>query len=238
MRVGGFRARDLMQMRDALGSEDVRYNGNDCVEDVRMGLPKSILTEDEDLAFERAAEERHVFVDGEVFSTAGESWEHGTASTNILRSLANQLDDGPCEARSGNTEVRIGPLPKSPKRPAGLYSYPDIVVVYGEPKFLDEHKDVLLNPKVIVETLSESTEAFDRGLKFVRYQQFNPTLTDYILVSQDRPQIEHYQRQKDSSWKYTIHQGLDAVVMIKSIKCKLNAADVYKRITFASETED
>jgi Uma2 family endonuclease len=199
-----------------------------------MGLPKTNLTEDEYLRFERAAEERHIYVDGEIFAMAGESWAHGTASTNILRSLANQLEDGPCEVRSANTKVRSGPLPKSPKRPAGLYSYPDIVVVCGEPKFLDEHEDVVLNPKLIVETLSESTEAFDRGLKFVRYQEYNPTLTDYILVSQDRPQIDHYHRESDGTWTYQLHTGLKAIVTIASIKCKLKAKEVYHRVTFKS----
>ncbi|MBI2805238.1 MAG: Uma2 family endonuclease [Planctomycetes bacterium] len=202
-----------------------------------MGLPKTILTEDEYLAFERAAEERHVYVDGEIFAMAGESWEHGTVSVNVVRSLGNQLEDGPCEVRSANTKVRSGPLPKSPRRPAGLYSYPDVVVVCGEPKFLDEYQDVVLNPKVIIETLSESTEAFDRGLKFARFQKYNPTLTDYILISQDRPQIDHYHREKDGSWKYTIHEGLKAVVKIESLKCRLKAAEVYKRVKFASEED-
>jgi Uma2 family endonuclease len=203
-----------------------------------MGLPKTILTEDEYLEFERAAEERHIYVDGEVFAMAGESGAHADIITNIVISLGTQLGDGPCRVRSGNSRVRSGPLPKSPRRPAGLYSYPDVFVICDEPKYLDEHKDVVLNPKVVVETLSESTEAFDRGDKLVRYQKFNPTLTDYILVSQDRPQIDHFHREKDGSWKYTIHEGLKAVVKIESIKCRLKAADVYKRVKFAADTED
>ena len=202
-----------------------------------MGLPKTILTEDEYLAFERAAEERHIYVDGEIFAMAGESGAHADIVTNIVVSLVNQLGDGPCRVRTGNSRVRSGPLPKSPRRPAGLYSYPDIFVICDEPKYLDDYKDVVLNPKVIVETLSESTEAFDRGEKLLRYQKFNPTLTDYLLVSQRRPQIEHFRREKDGSWKYTIHEGLKAVGKIESIKCRLKAADVYKRIKFDAETE-
>jgi Uma2 family endonuclease len=200
-----------------------------------LGLLKTILSEDEYLAFERDAEERHIYVDGEIFAMAGESWEHGTVSVNVVRSLGNQLEDGPCEVRSANTKVRSGPLPRSPRQPAGLYSYPDVVVVCGEPKFLDEYEDVVLNPKVIIETLSESTEGFDRGLKFARYQKYNPTLTDYILISQDRPQIDHYQRQKDGAWKYKCYEGLKAVVKIESIKCRLKAVEVYKRVKFAFE---
>src|ERR1019366_2314498 len=117
--------------------------------------------------------DRHIYVDGEIFAMAGESGAHADIITNIVISLGNQLGDGPCRVRTGNSRVRSGPLPKSPRRPAGLYSYPDVFVICDEPKYLDEYKDVVLNPKVIVETLSESTEAFDRGDKLVRYQKFN-----------------------------------------------------------------
>ena len=203
-----------------------------------MGLPKTILTEDEYLAFERAAADRHIYVDGKIFAMAGESGAHGDITANVLASLHAQLDEGPCRVRVANTKVRSGPLPKSPKRRAGLYSYPDVVVICDEPRYLDQYQDVLLNPKVVVETLSESTEAFDRGDKLLRYQKFNPTLTNYILVSQHRPQIEHFQREKEGSWKYTIHEGLKAAVKIDSIKCRLKAADVYKRIKFGVETEE
>ena len=203
-----------------------------------MGLPRTILTEDEYLAFERAAEERHVYVDGEIFAMAGESGAHADIITNTVISLGNQLGDGPCRVRDKDTKVRSGPLPKSPRRPAGLYSYPDIVVICGEPEYLDGYQDVVLNPKVIVETLSKSTEAFDRGGKFTRYQKYNSTLTDYILISQDRPQIDHFHREKDGSWKYKCYEGLKAVVKIESIKCRLKAVDVYKRVKFAAETDE
>jgi len=203
-----------------------------------MGLPKTILTEDEYLAFERAAEERHIYVDGEIFAMAGESWAHGEIITNTLVSLGNQLDDSPCRVRSSNTKVRSGPLPKSPRRPAGMYSYPDIVVICGEPQNPDDFRDVILNPKVIVEALSESTEAFDRGDKLRRYQKYNPSLTDYLLISQDRPQIEHFRREKDGSWKYTIHEGMKAVVKIENIKCRLKATEVYKRVQFAADADE
>ncbi|MBI2805239.1 MAG: Uma2 family endonuclease [Planctomycetes bacterium] len=202
-----------------------------------MGLPKPILTEHEYLKFERAAPERHIYVDGEIFAMAGESPEHGDITANVLASLHRQLDDSPCRVRVANTKVRSGPMPKSPRRPAGLYSYPDIVVICGEPEYVDDYQDVVLNPKVIVEALSDSTEAFDRGDKFARYQKYNPTLTDYILISQDRPQIDHFRREKDGSWKYTIYEGLKSVVKIDSLKCRLKAAEVYKRVKFASEEE-
>lgn len=197
-----------------------------------MGLPKPILTEDEYLKFERAAPERHIYVDGEIFAMAGESPEHGDIASNIQASLHGQLEDSPCRVRAANTKVRSGPLPKSANRTAGFYSYPDIVVICDEPEYFDEYRHVVLNPKVIVEVLSESTEAFDRGLKFERYQKFNPTLTDYVMVSQDRPQIEHYHREKNGTWTYQLHEGLKAVVKLTAIKCRLKAAEVYRRIKF------
>jgi Uma2 family endonuclease len=202
-----------------------------------MGVPKSILTEDEYLRFERAAEERHIYVDGELFAMAGESAEHADISSNVQYLLSRQLFDGPCRVRTKDTKVRSGPLPKSPKRRAGLYSYPDIVVICDEPRYLDDCNDVVLNPKAIVEVLSESTEAFDRGSKFTRYQQYNPTLTDYVLISQDEAQIEHFHRESDGTWTYQCHLGMKAVIKIASIKCKLKAADAYRRITFAARNE-
>jgi Uma2 family endonuclease len=115
---------------------------------------------------------------------------------------------------------------------SGLYSYPDVVVVCGEPEYHDAFTDVILNPTAIVEVLSPSTEAFDRGEKFTRYQVWNPTLSDYLLVSQDRPQVEHFHREKDGRWTYQVYTGLDAEVVIPSIRCTLRLADVYDRVSF------
>jgi Uma2 family endonuclease len=196
------------------------------------------LSESEYLKLERTARERHQYLDGESFAMAGESWEHGSISVNIVRSLGNQLEDGPCRVQVKDLKVRSGPLPKSTKRPAGLYSYPDIVVVCDEPKFLDEYRDVLLNPSAIIEILSDETEAFDRGKKFTRYQQYNPSLTDYVLVSQEQPLIEHFHREKNGTWTYQSHEGLNAIVKLPSIKCRLEAADVYKGIKFARERSE
>jgi Uma2 family endonuclease len=131
-----------------------------------MGLPKTNLTEDQYLALERESEERHLYVDGEIFAMAGESGTHADITTNIVASFHSQLRRSTCRARTKDTKVRSGPLPKTGKRSASLYSYSDIVVICGEPEYLDDYRDVVLNPKVILEALSESTEAFDRGPKF------------------------------------------------------------------------
>jgi Uma2 family endonuclease len=117
----------------------------------------------------------------------------------------------------------------------GLISYPDILVVCDGPEFHDAFKDVILNPTVIIEVISPSTEQFDRGEKWTRYQTWNPTLRDNLLVSQNQPQIDHYTRQDEGKWTYQRQVGLDATVTIASIGCVLKLADVYDRVTFAKE---
>jgi Uma2 family endonuclease len=102
-------------------------------------------------------------------------------------------------------------------------------------KFHDEHRDVLLNPTVIIEVLSPTTEAFDRGEKWARYQTWLPSLTEYLLVSQSKPLIEHYRRQPDGGWLYSLVSGLEESVSLASIGCTLRLADVYDRIVFPVE---
>ena len=189
-------------------------------------------TVDQYLAIERASADRHEYLDGEIYAMAGESGQHGCISLNLAGLFFNELRGKPCQARTKDTKVRSGPFPKGQHSASGLYSYPDLVVVWGEPEYHDAYTDVLLNPTVIVEVLSPATEAFDRGEKFTCYQAWNPTLTDYLLVSQDRPQIEHYEWQSDAVWSYHRFDGLDATVAIPSVGCTLKLADVYDRIVF------
>jgi Uma2 family endonuclease len=199
-----------------------------------MGQPKHkpYYTVDQYLTIERASPDRHYYLDGEIYAMASESGEHGDISVNALISLGNQLKGKPCRARTKDTKVRSGPTPLSGHGTAGMFSYPDILVIYGEPEYHDAFEDVTLNPKVIIEVLSPSTEAFDRGEKFTRYQTWNPTLRDYILVSQDRAQIEQFTLQEDGKWTYQRHVGLDANVTIASICCVLKLVDVYDRVVF------
>lgn len=202
-----------------------------------MGLskPKPYFTVDQYLAIERQSDERHIYMDGEIYAMAGESAAHADISANVVGILYGQLKGGSCRARTKDTKVRSGPAPKGVRNTTGLYSYPDVVVICDEPEYHDEHQDVVTNPTAIVEVLSPETEAFDRGKKFARYQVWNPTLTDYLLVSQDQPQIEQYIRQKDGSWKYQRYTGLEMTVPIASIACTLDLADVYDRVTFAEQ---
>jgi Uma2 family endonuclease len=199
-----------------------------------MATPQSRIyfTEEEYLAIERSSEERHEYIDGRIFAMAGESDQHGEISSNIFGHLFAQLSGTPCRARAQNTKVRSGPEPKPSQNPEGFYSYPDALVVCGERKFHDKYRDVLLNPNVIIEVLSKSTEAFDRGEKFIRYRTWLTTLTDYILVSQDKPMIEQYRRQSDGEWVLSTLDGLDAVLKIESIGCSLKLREVYDGVQF------
>ena len=202
-----------------------------------MGLPKTnpILTVDEYLLLERAAKERHEYLDGKVFAMAGESGKHGDITVNLVISVGSQLKGTPCRARTKDTKVRSGPLQKSRQNTSGLFSYPDIVVIFGEPEYHDSFADVIINPTAIIEVLSRNTEAFDRGEKFTRYQTWNPTLQDYLLVSQDEPLIEHHSRQQDGTWSCNRITGLDSSVVIASIQCTLSLVEIYDRIVFSAE---
>ena len=199
-----------------------------------MGLAKTkfVFAVEDYLKIDRSEDERYEFLDGEIYAMAGESGEHGDICVNLTRLIGNDLLGSPCRARSKDTKVRSGMFPS--KRPLikGMISYPDLVVICGEPEYHDEFRDVILNPQIIIEVLSDSTEQVDRSEKFHRYQFWNPTLTDYILVSQDKPLIEHYIRQSDGSWKYLFYKGLDKEFVIESINSRLKLADIFYRIEF------
>ena len=128
-----------------------------------MSLPQSQIryTEDQYLSIEREADERHEYIDGQIYVMVGESPERGAICTNLTAEIALQLRGTPCQAFAKDMRVRSGPLPRRLYSQKGLHSYPDLVIVCGEMQFLDENRDVIINPKVIIEVASPSTEAFD-----------------------------------------------------------------------------
>jgi Uma2 family endonuclease len=205
-----------------------------------MATPESklVYTVEDYLAIERATDERHEYLDGQIYAMAGESPAHGDICTNLTREISIQLKSTPCRVWSKDCKVRSGPAPLVRRSTKGLYSYPDLVIVCGEPEFHDKHQDVLINPKVIIEVLSASTEAFDSNEKLRRYQFWNPTLTDYLLVSQTEPVVYHYLRQTDSGWSYHVYQGLAESVHVQAIGCTLRMAEVYDRIVFSADEDE
>jgi Uma2 family endonuclease len=183
----------------------------------------AVFTPDEYLALERQSEIRHEFLDGTVYAMAGESLAHSTICFNLAGTLHPQLRSGNCQGLSPNMKVRAGE--------AGLYAYPDLAIFCGEAIFHDKHRDVLLNPTVIFEVLSRSTQTYDRGEKFERYKSIE-TLRDYLLVSQDRAHLEHYSRNPDASWSHAELDGPGAALTLDSINCRVPLADIYDRIDF------
>ncbi len=182
------------------------------------------------LAWEREAEERSEFIDGEIYAMAGESGSHADISANLAMLVATQLRGTECRARIKDTKVRSGALAEHFGR--GMISYPDMVFIRGEPEYHDDKNDIVLNPKVVLEVLSDSTEEFDRGVKFTRYRNFNPTLTDYILISQTEPRVEHYLRLESGEWLLREYIGLESTFDIASINCRVSLADLYDRVDF------
>jgi len=205
-----------------------------------MSLPQTIAryTVEEYLALERESEERHEFLDGQIYAMAGESNEHADISVNLVRELSSQLKGTPCRVWTKDSKVLSGPAIRSYKSIKGLFSYPDIVVVCGEPRFLDEHRDVLLNPALIIKVLSPSTESFDRGEKFWRYRTHLDSLTDYVQVSQALPLIEHFRRQENEQWVLTTVSEMTGNLFLESINCTLRMSEVYDRVSFPEETPD
>jgi Uma2 family endonuclease len=194
-------------------------------------LPTPLVTEADYLAADRAAEERSNYLDGQVWAMAGESSAHGDILVNLVGLVHAQLEGKSCRARTSNTRVRSGPAgPRPFNSTSGLYSYPDVIVVCGEPQYLDGHKDVVTNPTVVIEVLSPSTEAFDRGEKLLRFTRWNATLTDYLLVSQVEPRVERYQRQSDGNWLHIRHEGLASECVLEGIGVRLPLARVYARV--------
>jgi Uma2 family endonuclease len=185
--------------------------------------PTSFLTPEQYLEKERKAEFRSEYLHGEMFAMAGTSRRHSLIVVNITSGLHQRFRGRKCEAHSNELRVRV--------RRDGLYTYPDVVVVCGEPQFADEHLDTLLNPTVIIEVLSESTKNYDRGEKFEQYRSI-PTLAEYVLVAQDSPRVERLARQADGSWRFTEVGGLDGVLGLDAIACELPLAEIYDRVEF------
>lgn len=186
----------------------------------------TFLTPEEYLAFERKATTKHEYLNGQIVAMSGASREHNLITVNTVNQLYTQLIDGGCETYVSEMRVK--------NHQTDSYTYPDIVVVCDEPRFEDDVFDTLLNPIVLIEVLSPSTEAYDRGEKFAHYRQI-ASLQEYVLVSQDRISVEHYLRQ-GTQWLLTEFRGLQEVLSLISIRCELCLSDIYRRITFPEES--
>jgi len=187
-----------------------------------MGEPKLRMQGDEYLAFDRAASGKHELWDGEVFAMSGASLEHNRIVRNLVRHLGNALEGMGCEVLPSDMRVRI--------KPRSRYVYPDVTIVCGPPR-LEGEADVLLNPNLVIEVLSPSTEAFDRGEKFVGYRSL-PSVHEVALVSQDARRVECYARHLDGAWILREHTG-DATVSLGPVV--LTLAQIYEGVELPTD---
>lgn len=196
-----------------------------------MGLalkkPK-LFTSAEYLEFERQSEVKHELIDGEIFEMAGAVRKHNRISTNVLRLLDNQLLERECNVYGSDMRVKI--------TSTGKYTYPDIVAVCGEEEFEDETQDTLINPQLIIEILSNSTEGYDRGAKFEYYQTIE-SFTEYVLITQEPFRVEQYVRKDKNEWTYFEFRQPEDILKLKSIDCEISLQNIYHKIqqTFPKE---
>ena len=185
---------------------------------------KPCVTPLEYLERERTADYKSEYDNGVIIPMPGASREHNCITFDSSRHIGNQLDGSSCQGFAQDMRVRVPQCDK--------YYYPDIIVVCGDPQFEDDTFDVLLNPRLIIEVLSKSTERKDREEKFDCYETLE-SLTDYVLISQTEPRIEHFYRMEDGIWRFVVARGLEAVLALPAVGCNLRLADVYARVTFS-----
>ena len=178
-------------------------------------------TPEEYLALERQATDKSEYFSGEIFAMTGASRRHNLAAGNVFAALHIQLRKRPCEIYPSDMRVKVSPT--------GLYTYPDVVIVCGEPLFDDGQKDTLVNPTVLVEVLSKSTASYDRGEKFEHYRKLK-SLAEYLVIAQNKYHVEHYIRQPDNQWLLSETDEIQKTVHLPSIECYLAVADIYDKV--------
>lgn len=186
--------------------------------------PKLRYTLEDYFELERTSEARYEYGNGEVFDMSGVSHKHALIEVNLTFSLASLLREKPCRVFPANMRITVPMMPP--------YRYGDVSVACGKFEFQEiGGVDALTNPILIIEVLSPSTEAYDRGDKFTYYKSI-PSLKEYLLVAQHRPHITQYVKQDDGSWAYCEVNELTAVLRLPSIDCELALAEIYREIEF------
>ncbi len=188
--------------------------------------PARRILPEEYLAMEEVSEGRNEFVDGVVVAMSGNTFPHVMIVDNLVLELNGLLRGKPCRMFSNELKVKV--------ELTGSYFYPDLVGICGTPVFDLPNQVTILNPTLLIEVLSPSTEAYDRGQKFQHYQQI-PALREYALVSQDAPCVELYARGEDAAWTYRMVSGLEAVAAFVSLGCSVPLADIYRDVAFGEK---
>ena len=187
-------------------------------------LPKHYITPEEYLELERQAPFKSEYVNGEMFAMAGARENHALLVTNLVRELSQKLRRGPCRVYSSDMRVCVSPT--------GRYTYPDVVVTCQKPQFLDETNDTLMNPTLLIEVLSPSTQDYDRGGKFQSYRTL-ASLEEYLTVAQDQVHIEQWHRQPDGRWILTEYKAASSEIQLESLGVSVALADIYENVSIA-----
>ena len=182
-----------------------------------------VYTSDEYLELERKSNYKSEFLAGQIYAMSGGSPKHSRIGANLIKKIGNQLEEGPCHVYTSDLKVRT--------TAQGLFAYPDVTVVCGNLIFHDEEEDIIVNPTLLVEVLSRTTEAYDRGRKWAQYQSI-ASLQTYVLVAQDMARIEQYTRQPDDTWLLSTVAGMDRSIYLASIDCTLALSEVYAGVDF------
>ena len=190
--------------------------------------PKTFLTPEQYLEIERKAEYKSEYYHGEMFAMARASLAHNWLVANLVGEVHAKLKGSRCGVLPSDMRVRVGST--------GLYTYPDVVVVCGEPQLADNQPDTLVNPTLLIEVLSPSTELYDRGRKFEHYQSIE-SLREYLMVASDRVHADLYTRQADGRWLLTSAKSLEDSIELQSIGCSLTLKALYEKITFADSDD-
>src|SRR5579862_1541036 len=188
--------------------------------------PQPQLTPEQYLELDRASQFRNEYYNGHMYAMSGGTYAHGKIIANLGRQLGNALDPGPCTVTSSDVRVQV--------ELRGLYCYPDVVVVCGDPQYHDNRLDTILNPTLLVEVLSPSTEAYDRGFKSAQYRTIE-SLQEYALVSQSEPRVEVFRRQSGGHWLLSEAIGLESICHFESLECAVPLAEIYAKVTFSSD---
>jgi Uma2 family endonuclease len=188
--------------------------------------PHSRLSEEEYLKFERAAELRHEYYDGQIYAMSGAWFLHARIISNLTFAIRGQLPGRGCDVLTNDVRVRMSP--------SRFYTYPDIVVVCVPPIFADDQKDTILNPTLLIEVLSPSTEKHDRGFKLNHYREIE-SLLEYAIVSQSEPRIELFRRRGAVEWLYSDAAGLASKCNFESLDVSVPLAEIYGRVEFPPE---
>jgi len=184
------------------------------------------LTPEQYLDAERAAEFKHEYYNGHIYAMSGGSYRHAQIIGGLVRELGNALKKRSCSVVPSDLRLRVSL--------DGLYTYPDVVVICGDPKFADDRSDTLLNPALIAEVLSPSTEAYDRGFKSAQYRTVE-SLEEYALVSPAEPRVEMFRRQPNGHWLLSEAVGLEAVCHFDSLDCAIPLSEIYANVTFGPD---